>query len=68
MHSPTCPKQLPPAQRPARISLASPKAFAVLNYLLGRPGQLVTKKELLDTVWPAPCARGCRPARRSSCG
>jgi DNA-binding winged helix-turn-helix (wHTH) protein/predicted ATPase len=29
-----------------------PKAFAVINYLIGRPGQLVTKQELLNTVWP----------------
>jgi predicted ATPase/DNA-binding winged helix-turn-helix (wHTH) protein len=29
-----------------------PKAFAVLDYLLGRPGQLVTKENLLDAVWP----------------
>ncbi len=29
-----------------------PKAFAVLSYLLGRPRQLVTKEELLNTVWP----------------
>lgn len=29
-----------------------PKAFAVINYLVGRPGQLVTKDELLNTVWP----------------
>jgi len=29
-----------------------PKAFAVLNYLLDRPGQLVTKDELLKAVWP----------------
>ena len=29
-----------------------PKAFAVLNYLLGRPGQLVTKENLLNAVWP----------------
>jgi predicted ATPase/DNA-binding winged helix-turn-helix (wHTH) protein len=29
-----------------------PKAYAVLNYLLGRPGQLVTKEELLNAVWP----------------
>ena len=29
-----------------------PKAFAVLEYLLGRPGQLVTKQKLLDAVWP----------------
>jgi DNA-binding winged helix-turn-helix (wHTH) protein/predicted ATPase len=30
-----------------------PKAFAVLHYLLGHPGQLVTKEELLNAVWPA---------------
>ena len=29
-----------------------PKAFAVLNYLLRRPAQLVTKEELLNAVWP----------------
>ncbi len=29
-----------------------PKAFAVLNYLINRPGQLVTKEELLTAVWP----------------
>ena len=29
-----------------------PKAFAVLDYLIGRPGQLVTKDELLNAVWP----------------
>src|SRR5215813_3316760 len=29
-----------------------PKAFELLNYLLGHPGQLVTKEELLDAVWP----------------
>ena len=28
-----------------------PKAFAVLNHLIGRSGQLVTKEELLNTVW-----------------
>jgi len=28
-----------------------PKPFAVLEYLLGRPGQLVTKDELLNAVW-----------------
>jgi DNA-binding response OmpR family regulator len=27
-----------------------PKAFAVLGYLLGRPGQLITKDELLQAV------------------
>jgi DNA-binding winged helix-turn-helix (wHTH) protein len=29
-----------------------PKAFAVLDYLIERPGQLVTKEELLNAVWP----------------
>jgi DNA-binding winged helix-turn-helix (wHTH) protein len=29
-----------------------PKAFAVLDHLLGRPGQLVTKEDLLNAVWP----------------
>jgi predicted ATPase/DNA-binding winged helix-turn-helix (wHTH) protein len=29
-----------------------PKAFAVLDYLLGRPHQLVTKEELLNALWP----------------
>jgi DNA-binding winged helix-turn-helix (wHTH) protein/predicted ATPase len=29
-----------------------PKAFAVLDYLLARPGQLVMKEELLGAVWP----------------
>jgi len=29
-----------------------PKVFAVLAYLLERPGQLVTKEDLLNGVWP----------------
>jgi DNA-binding winged helix-turn-helix (wHTH) protein/predicted ATPase len=29
-----------------------PKAFALLSYLLLHPGQLVTKEELLNAVWP----------------
>jgi len=29
-----------------------PKAFAVLAHLLGHPGRLVTKEELLNAVWP----------------
>ena len=29
-----------------------PKAFAVLKLLVARPGQLVTKQQVLDTVWP----------------
>ena len=30
----------------------TPKALAVLAYLAARPGQLVSKHELLDAVWP----------------
>jgi predicted ATPase/DNA-binding winged helix-turn-helix (wHTH) protein len=30
-----------------------PKAFAVLKHLIERHGQLVTKQQLLDAVWPA---------------
>jgi len=29
-----------------------PKAFALLHYLLERSGQLVTKEQLLNAVWP----------------
>src|SRR6266516_4110295 len=29
-----------------------PKVFALLDYLLGRPGLLVTKEELIEAVWP----------------
>jgi DNA-binding winged helix-turn-helix (wHTH) protein len=29
-----------------------PKAFGVLHYLAGHPGQLVTKAELFQAVWP----------------
>lgn len=29
-----------------------PKAFALLKFLIERPGQLVTKQQLLDAVWP----------------
>ena len=29
-----------------------PKAFAVLRLLLQHPGLLVTKQQVLDTVWP----------------
>jgi DNA-binding winged helix-turn-helix (wHTH) protein len=29
----------------------TPKAFALLSYLAQRPGQLVTKEQLLQTVW-----------------
>ncbi|HJY30357.1 MAG TPA: AAA family ATPase [Pyrinomonadaceae bacterium] len=38
--------------RGAQVIKLRPKAFAVLNQLVGRTGQLVTKEELLDTVWP----------------
>ncbi len=30
----------------------TPKAFALLQYLLEHPGQLVTKEELLNALWP----------------
>ena len=29
-----------------------PKAFALLNYLLQHSGHLITKEELLNTIWP----------------
>src|SRR4030095_13352390 len=38
--------------RGSRAIKLRPKAFAVLNHLLGRPGQLVTNGELLNAVWP----------------
>jgi DNA-binding winged helix-turn-helix (wHTH) protein len=34
-----------------RLSL-SPKAFAILRYLVEHQGQLVTKASLLETIWP----------------
>jgi DNA-binding winged helix-turn-helix (wHTH) protein/predicted ATPase len=35
------------------VSIAlTPKAFAVLRYLMERPGQLVVKEELLNAAWP----------------
>src|SRR5438093_6588703 len=30
----------------------TPKAFAVLRYLLDHPGRVVTKEELLRVIWP----------------
>ena len=36
----------------ARRTQLTPKAFAVLNHLHQHPGQLVTKDELLESVWP----------------
>ena len=34
-----------------RIQL-TPKAYAVLHYLIEHPGRIVTKQELLDAAWP----------------
>src|SRR5215471_13323157 len=36
----------------AQAIALSPKAFAVLHYLVTHPDRLVTKDELLDAVWP----------------
>ena len=38
--------------RESQIIKLRPKAFAVLNHLISRPGQLVTKLELLNAGWP----------------
>src|SRR6185312_5933521 len=38
--------------RDSQIIKLRPKAFAVLNYLIARPGKLVTKPELLNAGWP----------------
>jgi DNA-binding winged helix-turn-helix (wHTH) protein/predicted ATPase len=38
--------------RGAEVIKLRPKAFALLNQLVGHPGQLVTKEELLNSVWP----------------
>ncbi|HSE23318.1 MAG TPA: AAA family ATPase [Pyrinomonadaceae bacterium] len=38
--------------RDAQIIKLRPKAFAVLKYLISRPGQLVTKLQLLNAAWP----------------
>ena len=38
-------------RRDEELITLSPKPFAVLLYLLQRPGQLVTKGELLDACW-----------------
>ena len=37
--------------RGERVIALTPKAFAVLTYLLQHPGRLVTKEELLQAVW-----------------
>src|SRR5262245_37478282 len=53
-------EQLPPlrldvanaqAWQGEQLLMLTPKAFAVLQYLLAHMGQLVTKEELLQTVW-----------------
>jgi hypothetical protein len=41
----------PHLQRGAESISLRPKSLAVLRYLAGRPGRLVTKEELLDSVW-----------------
>jgi class 3 adenylate cyclase/tetratricopeptide (TPR) repeat protein len=38
--------------RESQAVLLTPKAFAVLHYLVTHPDRLVTKDELLDAVWP----------------
>src|SRR4051794_8172119 len=38
--------------RGSQVIKLRPKAYAVLNQLVGRPGQLVTKEDLLAAVWP----------------
>src|SRR5215472_12229255 len=38
--------------RGAQVLRLRPKSFAVLRYLLERPGRLVTKEELLHALWP----------------
>src|SRR5262252_8995945 len=38
--------------REAQAIALSPKAYAVLHYLVTHPDRLVTKDELLDAVWP----------------
>jgi adenylate cyclase len=39
------------AGQPAPISL-TPRAFDALLYMVERPGELLTKRELLDALWP----------------
>ena len=38
--------------RGAEMLSLTPKAFAVLQYLVAHPGQLVTKEVLLSAIWP----------------
>jgi len=37
--------------------LLTPKAYAVLTYLVERTGRLVTQNELLEAVWPNTCVQ-----------
>jgi predicted ATPase len=39
-----------------RLSLP-PKAFAVLQFLVERPGRLVLQDEIIDAVWPSACVQ-----------
>jgi len=48
-----------------RLSL-TPKAFAVLRYLMDHPARLVTKDELLSAVWPDAVVTERRRSRRAS--
>jgi pimeloyl-ACP methyl ester carboxylesterase len=36
----------------ADIVPLTPKAFALLHRLVSKPGRLITKRELLDSIWP----------------
>ena len=38
--------------REAEMIKLTPKAFAVLHYLLEHPGRIITKEELFAAVWP----------------
>src|SRR5215471_5836260 len=38
--------------RGERVCRLTPKAFAVLDFLVARPGQLVSKDALLTALWP----------------
>ena len=48
--------QLDPAtgdvHEPCGVVALKPKALAVLGYLASHPGRLVSKRELLDALWP----------------
>ena len=43
----------------------TPKALAMLEYLAARPGRLMSKRELLDALWPA-CSSPTAPSRSAS--